>query len=586
MNQNAEYRSGSWEAGQDGTIHGYAVVFDSRTVLYKDPETGLEYGEVIDRHALDGADMSDVVLRFDHQGHALARTRGGSLRLSVDAHGLRVDADMTLSDEARSFYQEVKNGLIDKMSFAFTVAPEGDSWDSTTRTRTVKHIARLFDVSLVTWPAYEQTQVSARSRFEALAEPERVEFRRAECRAIWADVERRMGAYVEPDEGPESYPTWEEAKERKRRHAFGPASTEYPYGPIRREMLLLRRKWAADQGSDVRAAKEMFEQYTALENQFKEARNKQQKIMDEMSAGGGRVIRTFEEFGCLRRKNNVEEMNIRTIYDNYMEKRAAGSTSTMSNVIPSTVLDSYVLEKAPGAFLMDASVTNIAHAGNLTIPVAGLQVVEKHTENQEITNGGFVPGKLTITHSEYAYNTGYSQVGMSVSAASFEAIVQQTLLGSMTKKMDGVCLDAVAALSYSDDTTAVNVADTAPTFAELVKLAGLLGADYIEGAKWYMAPSTYFTWMLGMVDSNKKPILDPSKPIEQQAPLGYGIRLDAQVPANVVYFGNGQRVHLNYAAAPSLVMWTNNETNTEMAGVRAVAGAAAEVGSFVKMYKG
>ena len=582
MNQNAEYRSGSWEAGQDGTIHGYAVVFDSRTVLYKDPETGLEYGEVIDRHALDGADMSDVVLRFDHQGHALARTRGGSLRLSVDDHGLRVDADMTLSDEARSFYQEVKNGLIDKMSFAFTVAPEGDSWDSTTRTRTVKHIARLFDVSLVTWPAYEQTQVSARSRFEALAEPERVEFRRAECRAIWADVERRMGAYVEPDEGPEDYPTWEQ--EQRRAAAWGHKGN--PMGPIRREMLELRRQWAADAGSDVQAANQMFVQFTALETQFKQAAEERAAILREVSAGGGRVIRTFEEFEDSRRKNNVEEMNIRTIYDNYMEKRAAGSTSTMSNVIPSTVLESYVLEKAPGAFLMDASVTNIAHAGNLTIPVAGLQVVEKHTENQEITNGGFVPGKLTITHSEYAYNTGYSQVGMSVSAASFEKIVQQTLLDSMTKKMDGVCLDAVAGLSYSDDTTAVNVADTAPTFAELVKLAGLLGADYIEGAKWYMAPSTYFTWMLGMVDSNKKPILGPSKPIEQQAPLGYGIRLDAQVPANVVYFGNGQRVHLNYAADPSLVMWTNNETNTEMAGVRAVAGAAAEVGSFVKMYKG
>ena len=511
MNQNAEYRSGSWEAGQDGTIHGYAVVFDSRTVLYKDPETGLEYGEVIDRNALDGADMSDVVLRFDHQGHALARTRGGSLRLSVDAHGLRVDADMTLSDEARSFYQEVKNGLIDKMSFAFTVAPEGDSWDSTTRTRTVKHIARLFDVSLVTWPAYEQTQVSARSRFEALAEPERVEFRRAECRAIWADVERRMGAYVEPDEGPEDYPTWEQ--EQRRAAAWGHKGN--PMGPIRREMLELRRQWAADAGSDVQAANQMFAQFTALETQFKQAAEERAAILREVSAGGGRVIRTFEEFNDSRRKNNVEEMNIRTIYDNYMKKRAAGSTSTMSNVIPSTVLDSYVMEKAPGAFLMDASVTNIAHAGNLTIPVAGLQVVEKHTENQEITNGGFVPGKLTITHSEYAYNTGYSQVGMSVSAASFEAIVQQTLMGSMTKKMDGVCLDAVAGLSYSDDTTAVNVADTAPTFAELVKLAGLLGADYIEGAKWYMAPSTYFTWMLGIVDSNKKPILDPSKPIEQ-----------------------------------------------------------------------
>ena len=235
MNQDAEYRAASWRAGQDGTINGYAVVFDSRTVLYKDPETGLEYGEVIDSHALDGADMSDVVLRFDHQGHALARTRGGSLRLSVDQHGLRIDAVMTLSDEACSFYQEVKNGLIDKMSFAFTVAPEGDSWDSATRTRTVKRISRLFDVSLVTWPAYEQTQVSARSRFEALAEPERIEFRRSECRAILEDIERRMEVYVELDEDPGHYPT----REQERRNAAAWGGKGSLMGPIRREMLEL-----------------------------------------------------------------------------------------------------------------------------------------------------------------------------------------------------------------------------------------------------------------------------------------------------------------------------------------------------------
>lgn len=580
MNQNAEYRAASWRAGQDGTINGYAVVFDSRTVLYKDPETGLEYGEVIDSHALDGADMSDVVLRFDHQGHALARTRGGSLRLSVDQHGLRVDADMTLSDEARSFYQEVKNGLIDKMSFAFTVAPEGDSWDGITRTRTVKRISRLFDVSLVTWPAYEQTQVSARSRFEALAEPERMEFRRTECRAILENIERRMESYVELDEDPEHYPT----REQEKRNAAAWGGKGSLMGPIRREMLELRRQWAKDAGSDVQAANRMLVQFTDLENEFKQAAEERAAILRDVLKNGGKVLHTFEDLKTVRGKKNMEDVNIRSIYNEYTEKRAAGSVSSMSNVIPSTVLDNYVLEKAPGAFLTDASLTNIAHAGNLTIPVAGLQVVEQHTENQEITNSGFVPGKLTIVHAEYAYNTGYSQVGMSVSAASFETIVKQTLLGSMMKKMDGICLDAVAALAYSDGSSSVKVAGANPTFSELVKLAGLLGSDYIEGAKWYMAPSTYFTWMLGMLDGNDKPILDPSKPIEQQAPLGYGIRLDAQVPANVVYFGNGQRVHLNYAAQPSLIMWTNNETNTEMAGVRAVAGAAAEAGSFVKLH--
>lgn len=581
MHQDAEYRTASWRAGQDGTINGYAVVFDSRTVLYKDPETGLEYGEIIDRNALDGADMSDVVLRFDHQGHALARTRGGSLRLSVDQHGLRVDADMTLSDEARSFYQEVKNGLIDKMSFAFTVAPEGDSWDSATRTRTVKRISRLFDVSLVTWPAYEQTQVSARSRFEALAEPERIEFRRSECRAILEDIERRMEVYVELDEDPGHYPT----REQERRNAAAWGGKGNLMGPIRREMLELRRQWAGTAESDVKAANQMLAKFTDLENEFKKAAEKRAAALRDVLENGGKVLHTFEESKTVRGKKNVEDVNIRSIYNEYMEKRAAGSVSSMSNVIPSTVMDSFIQEKVPGAFLEDASITQIAHAGNLTIPVAGLQVVTQHTENQQIENGGFVPDKLTIVHAEYAYNTGYSQIGMSVSAASFETIVQQTLLGSMMKKMDGICMDAVAALEYSDGTSAVSVEGTNPTFAELVKLAGLLGADYIEGAKWYMAPSTYFTWMLGMMDGNEKPILDPSKPIEQQAPLGYGIRLDAQVPVNTVYFGNGNRVHLNYAAQPSLILWTNNETNTEMAGVRAVAGAAAEVGAFVKLHK-
>ena len=69
-------------------------------------------------------------------------------------------------------------------------------------------------------------------------------------------------------------------------------------------------------------------------------------------------------------------------------------------------MDSFIQEKVPGAFLEDASITQIAHAGNLTIPVAGLQVVTQHTENQQIENGGFVPDKLTIVHAEYAYNTG------------------------------------------------------------------------------------------------------------------------------------------------------------------------------------
>ena len=84
MDNNCEYRSSSWEASEGEKIAGYAVVFEQRTVLFKDPKTGYEYGEIIDRHALDGADLSDVILRYDHEGRVLARTRNGSLKLSID----------------------------------------------------------------------------------------------------------------------------------------------------------------------------------------------------------------------------------------------------------------------------------------------------------------------------------------------------------------------------------------------------------------------------------------------------------------------------------------------------------------------
>ena len=295
-------------------------------------------------------------------------------------------------------------------------------------------------------------------------------------------------------------------------------------------------------------------------------------------------------FNYERSKNIMNEManaEKRKFFNELVEQRAAGSTSTMTNVIPTTILDQFIIEKTPGAFLEDATKTAIDHAGNLVLPIATLQTVEEHTENAEITTNGYVPGKLTISHSEYAYNTGYSAMGVRIAAGNLETIVTNTLMASMLKKMDGICLDAVAGLSYTDDTNAVKLASsTAPTFADMVKLAGMLGPDFIDNAQWYVSSSTYFNWLLSLKDDQKRPILDPSKPISEQAPLGYRIRIDSQIPANVVYFGDGRRIHLNYAGQPEINLWTDFDTNTEKAGVRCVAGAASEVGSFVKMYQG
>lgn len=137
-------------------IKGYAVVFDS-------PET-YDYTEVIDKHALDTTDMSDVVLRYNHEDTfmVLARTRNKSLNLNVDDKGLFMEA--TLQDDIsqhRDIYNAIKSGLIDKQSFAFTV--EEDNYDYDTDTRTITKIGKLFDVSVVDQPFYNATDVSVAS---------------------------------------------------------------------------------------------------------------------------------------------------------------------------------------------------------------------------------------------------------------------------------------------------------------------------------------------------------------------------------------------------------------------------------------
>lgn len=156
-------------------VEGYAAVFDESTVLYS--YDGIDYLERVDPGAFEKAQMADVVMNFNHQGKPVARTKNGTLTLSVDNHGLKVRADLSGTEEGRKLYDEIRGAYIDKMSFAFTVSE--DSYDRDTHTRTIRGIKRLFDVAAVDIPAYDATEISARSWVEAEAEAQRM----AEARA-------------------------------------------------------------------------------------------------------------------------------------------------------------------------------------------------------------------------------------------------------------------------------------------------------------------------------------------------------------------------------------------------------------------
>lgn len=173
---NKEYRSGLFELAESGdelVVEGYAAIKESVTTLYE--IDGVEYKEVIDAHAFDNCDMSDVPFKYNHSDDflVLARTRNKTLELMVDEVGLKIRAKLADVTAGRDLYELIRRGDVDKMSFAFTVAE--DSYDSLTRTRRILAINKLYDVSAVDTPAYQSTNIaiSARDYFAAKAEAEK-----------------------------------------------------------------------------------------------------------------------------------------------------------------------------------------------------------------------------------------------------------------------------------------------------------------------------------------------------------------------------------------------------------------------------
>lgn len=157
-------------------IVGVPIVFD------KDTDLGY-YTETIDRHALDNTDMKDVRFLVNHNTDMipLARSRNNNahstMQMWVEEDGMhiRVNLDVDRNTEAKALYSAVDRGDVSGMSFMFSV--DGDNWeglDTETPKRTITSIGKIFEVSAVTFPAYEQTSIQAADLTEALESAEAV----------------------------------------------------------------------------------------------------------------------------------------------------------------------------------------------------------------------------------------------------------------------------------------------------------------------------------------------------------------------------------------------------------------------------
>lgn len=152
-------------------VEGYATTFGQPYMLYE--MDGIKFYEVIDRGALAGVDLSDVIMQYNHDGRVLARRSNNTLGLEADSNGLFVYADLSKSAAAKDMYEEIANGLVTKMSWAFKVAQ--DSYNNETRTRTILKLQKVYDVSAVSLPANPDTEITARSFAQGRLEAERRE---------------------------------------------------------------------------------------------------------------------------------------------------------------------------------------------------------------------------------------------------------------------------------------------------------------------------------------------------------------------------------------------------------------------------
>lgn len=167
----ATRKQGEGEELQQYHVRGYASTFADVYQVW-DPVLGV-INERIAPHAFDEMDVEDTIFQIDHEGRVYARTRNGTIMIGHDEHGLLVEGDLSRTTNSRELWEDIDARNYDKMSFGFIIAKDGREYDPHTNTQTITKVEKLYDVSVVSFPANGGTEISARSRDFILGEKDK-----------------------------------------------------------------------------------------------------------------------------------------------------------------------------------------------------------------------------------------------------------------------------------------------------------------------------------------------------------------------------------------------------------------------------
>lgn len=169
---------------EEKRVEGYASTFEEPYTLYEGDDW--TYREVIDKDAFTNTDMSDVIMQYNHEGRVFARTKNNTLTIQPNDRGLFISADLGGTEIGRQLYEEIRGGYTDKMSFGFTVDSESEEREEvegrTLYTRRILSVRKLYDVSAVSIPANDATEISVRSLTDGVTQ--RIQAERLEAEKL------------------------------------------------------------------------------------------------------------------------------------------------------------------------------------------------------------------------------------------------------------------------------------------------------------------------------------------------------------------------------------------------------------------
>lgn len=173
----------------DYYVEGYAANYERYCL--GDAWDGKPVYEQFTRENFEGMDLSDVIMQYDHRGEVFARCKNGSLIVRVDDKGLFIAADLGLTQRGKEVYEMISKGMIDKMSWSFI--PGKTHFDNETRTITYNSIKKIFDVSAVSIPANDTTDIHTRSFIDGEIEKAAQELRQREMLKLKIKIKSIIG---------------------------------------------------------------------------------------------------------------------------------------------------------------------------------------------------------------------------------------------------------------------------------------------------------------------------------------------------------------------------------------------------------